>query len=170
MLFVCDANSYWAIAAKVTCAADKLLAVDMQLCPRHTECCSMHACRIGMQLFLLLLVLSRWLRKPYLVPQQCSRRYMLAPKFGWPADRTVVFAVFSYLAEQCLRRRNNPSMAPLATATANLTKTASLSKTAQPQMAPPMPAVGSDQTAEPVVVNLRKGKKKSSQRFAKCSS
>ena len=78
-------------------------------------------------------------------------------------------AVFSYLAEQHLKRRNNPSTIPVATATARLEKAASLSKTAQSQKASPVPAVGNGPTPEPVVVNLKKGKK-GSQRFSKCSS
>ena len=80
-------------------------------------------------------------------------------------------AVFSYLAEQYLKTEGQRAVASRqpATATANLTTANSLPKAALPEMVAPVPPVNSSQIPEPQVVNLKKGKSSTSQRFLKCS-
>lgn len=80
-------------------------------------------------------------------------------------------AVFSYLAEQYLKNEGKPAGVPglPATATANLTTANSLPKAALPEMTTPVPPVHGSQIPKPQVVNLKKAKTSTSQRFLKCS-
>jgi len=80
--------------------------------------------------------------------------------------------VFSYLAEQVLKNESKGAAEPSgqpATATANLTTAGSLPKALLPEMAAPVPLMTNGQIPEPQVVNLKKSKPSSSQRFLKCS-
>lgn len=83
--------------------------------------------------------------------------------------RGVTAAVFTYLAEQYLKNQGKPAAAPGLPATANLTTATSLPKAALPEMPTPVPPVNSSQIPKPQVVNLKKAKTDTSQRFLKCS-
>ena len=80
-----------------------------------------------------------------------------------------MIAVFSYLAEQYLKNETAGGQGVPATATVNLTTASSLPKAALPEMAAPVPPVNSSQIPKPQVVNLKKAKATTSQRFLKCS-
>lgn len=83
----------------------------------------------------------------------------------------VTAAVFSYLAEQHLKNQGKQAAAAglPATATANLTTVTSMPKAALPEMTTPVPPENSSQIPKPQVVNLKKARTSSSQRFLKCS-
>ncbi|KAL3139526.1 Ras- protein Rab-23 [Trebouxia sp. C0009 RCD-2024] len=85
-------------------------------------------------------------------------------------DNLNVSEVFSYLAEQYLKNEGKSAGQGLpATATANLTTASSLPKAALPEMAAPVPPLNSNQIPKPQVVNFKKPKTSTSQRFLKCS-